>query len=47
MHAPTQDNVVMTWLLRSERMGKPTTDWVGRAGLADMGEERLPCALDP
>ena len=28
-------------------VGTPKTDRVGRAGLADMGEGRLPCAVGP
>ena len=47
MSASVQVGSGTTWLLRSERLGMPKTGWVGRVGLADMGEERLPCAAGP
>ena len=44
MPAVAHVHACMTWLLRSPSMGTLTLDRVGREGMADMAEERLPSA---
>ena len=45
MPATAPTHIGMTWLLSSNKPGTPTPNRVGRAGLADMAEERPPSAV--